>query len=68
MAGNAAHGISVSVIAPAAYLRDFAAQDPATVPDTLAALEEAGVTWVLEAFPPGAPPDRVTTVVGQGPP
>jgi hypothetical protein len=29
--GNAAHGISVSVIAPAAYLRDFAAQDPATV-------------------------------------
>ncbi|MBL7489739.1 hypothetical protein I6A60_29420 [Frankia sp. AgB1.9] len=25
------HGISVSVIAPAAYLRDFAAQDPATV-------------------------------------
>ncbi len=31
MAGNAAHGINVSVIAPAAYLRDFAAQDPATV-------------------------------------
>jgi len=29
--GNAAHGINVSVIAPAAYLRDFAAQDPATV-------------------------------------
>jgi alkanesulfonate monooxygenase SsuD/methylene tetrahydromethanopterin reductase-like flavin-dependent oxidoreductase (luciferase family) len=46
----------------------LSAQDPATVPDTLAALEEAGVTWVLEAFPPGAPPDRVTTVVGQGPP
>ena len=31
MAGDAAHGINVSVIAPAAYLRDFAAQDPATV-------------------------------------
>lgn len=31
VAGDAAHGISVSVIAPAAYLRDFAAQDPATV-------------------------------------
>jgi hypothetical protein len=31
VAGNAVHGINVSVIAPAAYLRDFAAQDPATV-------------------------------------
>jgi hypothetical protein len=31
VAGDAAHGINVSVIAPAAYLRDFAAQDPATV-------------------------------------
>jgi hypothetical protein len=31
VADNAAHGINVSVIAPAAYLRDFAAQDPATV-------------------------------------
>jgi hypothetical protein len=31
VAGSAAHGINVSVIAPAAYLRDFAAQDPATV-------------------------------------
>jgi hypothetical protein len=31
VAGDAVHGINVSVIAPAAYLRDFAAQDPATV-------------------------------------
>jgi len=31
VAGDAAHGINVSVIAPSAYLRDFAAQDPATV-------------------------------------
>jgi hypothetical protein len=31
VADNAAHGINLSVIAPAAYLRDFAAQDPATV-------------------------------------
>jgi alkanesulfonate monooxygenase SsuD/methylene tetrahydromethanopterin reductase-like flavin-dependent oxidoreductase (luciferase family) len=46
----------------------LSAQDPATVPDTLAALEDAGVTWMLEAFRPGAPPDRVTSVVGEGPP
>ena len=31
MAGDAVHAINVSVIAPAAYLRDFAAQDPAAV-------------------------------------
>ena len=36
MAGNAAHGINVSVIAPAAYLRDFAAQDPVVTSGTAA--------------------------------
>ncbi len=46
----------------------LSAEDPVTVPETVAALEQAGATWMLEAFRPGASPDRVTTVVGQGPP
>jgi alkanesulfonate monooxygenase SsuD/methylene tetrahydromethanopterin reductase-like flavin-dependent oxidoreductase (luciferase family) len=46
----------------------LSAEDPATVPETIAALEAAGVTWILEAFRPGAPPEHVTTVVGNGPP
>ena len=46
----------------------LSAEDPAGVPATLAALEDSGVTWVLEGFPPGAPPDHVADVVGSGPP
>jgi alkanesulfonate monooxygenase SsuD/methylene tetrahydromethanopterin reductase-like flavin-dependent oxidoreductase (luciferase family) len=40
----------------------------ATVRDTIAELQQAGVTWILEAFPPGAPPQRVEGVVSNGPP
>lgn len=43
-------------------------EDPPGVPETVAALEASGVTWILESFPPGAAPDRVTSVVGNGPP
>jgi alkanesulfonate monooxygenase SsuD/methylene tetrahydromethanopterin reductase-like flavin-dependent oxidoreductase (luciferase family) len=43
-------------------------EDPGGVPDTVASLEQAGVTWILEAFPPGAPPERVEAAVTNGPP
>jgi alkanesulfonate monooxygenase SsuD/methylene tetrahydromethanopterin reductase-like flavin-dependent oxidoreductase (luciferase family) len=43
-------------------------EDPARVPDIVAELEESGVTWMLEGFPPGESPDRVMNVVGDGPP
>jgi alkanesulfonate monooxygenase SsuD/methylene tetrahydromethanopterin reductase-like flavin-dependent oxidoreductase (luciferase family) len=43
-------------------------EDPASVPETLATLGESGVTWMLEAVLPGAPPDQVTAVVSRGPP
>lgn len=43
-------------------------EDPSSVRDTVAALEHAGVTWMLEGFPPGAAPDRVAGVVRNGPP
>jgi alkanesulfonate monooxygenase SsuD/methylene tetrahydromethanopterin reductase-like flavin-dependent oxidoreductase (luciferase family) len=43
-------------------------EDPAGIPETVGALEESGVTWLLEGFAPGTPPDRVTGVVGAGPP
>jgi alkanesulfonate monooxygenase SsuD/methylene tetrahydromethanopterin reductase-like flavin-dependent oxidoreductase (luciferase family) len=43
-------------------------EDPARVPDIVSGLEESGVTWILEGFPPGEPPDRVMNVVGDGPP
>lgn len=43
-------------------------EDPARVPDIVSELEESGVTWILEGFPPGEPPDRVMSVVGDGPP
>ena len=46
----------------------LAVEDPAGVRETVAALQESGVTWLLEAFPPGAPPDRVMSVVVNGPP
>jgi alkanesulfonate monooxygenase SsuD/methylene tetrahydromethanopterin reductase-like flavin-dependent oxidoreductase (luciferase family) len=41
-------------------------EDPARVPDIVSELEESGVTWILEGFPPGEPPDRVMNVVGAG--
>jgi hypothetical protein len=43
-------------------------EDPASLPETVATLAEAGVTWLLEGVPPGAPPDQVMAVVSQGPP
>lgn len=43
-------------------------EDPARVPDIVSELEESGVTWMLENFPPGEPPDRVAEVVEKGPP
>jgi hypothetical protein len=43
-------------------------EDPARVPDIVSELEESGVTWMLEGFPPGEPPDRIAEVVDQGPP
>jgi alkanesulfonate monooxygenase SsuD/methylene tetrahydromethanopterin reductase-like flavin-dependent oxidoreductase (luciferase family) len=46
----------------------LSAEDPAGVPAVLAALEDSGVTWVLEGFPPGAPPGHVADVVASGPP
>jgi alkanesulfonate monooxygenase SsuD/methylene tetrahydromethanopterin reductase-like flavin-dependent oxidoreductase (luciferase family) len=43
-------------------------EDQASVPDTLAALETSGVTWILEAVAPGTDPDVVLRIVEQGPP
>ncbi len=43
-------------------------EDPLTIPATVAALDHAGVTWILEAFPPGSNPERVAGVVRKGPP
>jgi hypothetical protein len=43
-------------------------EDSARVPDIVSELEESGVTWMLEGFPPGEPPDRVADVVDEGPP
>lgn len=43
-------------------------ENPASVPDTVGALAESGVTWMLEAVLPGAPPDEVMAVVSRGPP
>ncbi len=43
-------------------------EDPEGVPDTVAALEASGVTWILEAVAPGASPELATSVVGKGPP
>jgi alkanesulfonate monooxygenase SsuD/methylene tetrahydromethanopterin reductase-like flavin-dependent oxidoreductase (luciferase family) len=43
-------------------------EDPARVPEIVVELEESGVTWMLEGFAPGEPPDRVADVVSEGPP
>ena len=46
----------------------LALEEPERVPNTVAALEPAGVTWILESFPPGASPELVERVVSSGPP
>jgi alkanesulfonate monooxygenase SsuD/methylene tetrahydromethanopterin reductase-like flavin-dependent oxidoreductase (luciferase family) len=43
-------------------------EEQASVPDTVAALEASGVTWILEAIAPGTDPDVVSRIVEQGPP
>jgi alkanesulfonate monooxygenase SsuD/methylene tetrahydromethanopterin reductase-like flavin-dependent oxidoreductase (luciferase family) len=43
-------------------------EDPAGVAKTVAALEDAGVTWILEAIAPGEQAELVERVVGSGPP
>jgi alkanesulfonate monooxygenase SsuD/methylene tetrahydromethanopterin reductase-like flavin-dependent oxidoreductase (luciferase family) len=43
-------------------------EDRASVPDTVAALEASGVTWILEAIAPGTAPGDVVRIVEQGPP
>ena len=43
-------------------------EDAASVADTVAALEAAGTTWILEAVAPGDPPDDVMRIVSAGPP
>ncbi|MFI5286261.1 MAG: LLM class flavin-dependent oxidoreductase [Candidatus Dormibacteria bacterium] len=46
----------------------LALEEPERVRETVAALEQAGVTWILESFPPGALPELVERVVSSGPP
>ncbi len=46
----------------------ISAEDARSLPETVAALEAAGVTWMLEAFAPGAPPEDVERIVSDGPP
>jgi alkanesulfonate monooxygenase SsuD/methylene tetrahydromethanopterin reductase-like flavin-dependent oxidoreductase (luciferase family) len=41
--------------------------DPSRVRDTVAAIEDAGVTWILEAIAPGATRSAVADVAGAGP-
>ena len=44
-------------------------EEPASVADTVSALEEAGVTWILESFGPVEPPAAtVERIVERGPP
>lgn len=44
-------------------------EDPASIADTVADLEDAGVTWMLEAFAPSGPPtEMVEEIVRNGPP
>lgn len=45
----------------------LATDDPSTVPGRVAALEAAGVTWILEAVSPGEAPEVVERVVARGP-
>jgi alkanesulfonate monooxygenase SsuD/methylene tetrahydromethanopterin reductase-like flavin-dependent oxidoreductase (luciferase family) len=41
--------------------------DPAAWSDTVATLEDCGVTWALEGFDPGVPAAEVEAVVARGP-
>jgi len=43
-------------------------EDPAAIPEAVVSLEEAGVTWILEAIAPGEQPESVERVVRHGPP
>jgi alkanesulfonate monooxygenase SsuD/methylene tetrahydromethanopterin reductase-like flavin-dependent oxidoreductase (luciferase family) len=45
----------------------LAAEDFASLPERVAGLEAAGVTWILEAVAPGAEPSTVERVVAAGP-
>jgi alkanesulfonate monooxygenase SsuD/methylene tetrahydromethanopterin reductase-like flavin-dependent oxidoreductase (luciferase family) len=47
---------------------ELSLEEPSSIPATVAALEHAGVTWILESFRPGAAPERVAEVVRKGPP
>jgi alkanesulfonate monooxygenase SsuD/methylene tetrahydromethanopterin reductase-like flavin-dependent oxidoreductase (luciferase family) len=46
----------------------MAVEDALSLGDTVAALERSGVTWMLEAFAPGAAPEDVERIVSDGPP
>lgn len=46
----------------------MAVEDALRLRETLAALEGSGVTWILEAFAPGARPEDVERIVSDGPP
>jgi len=43
-------------------------EDPAAIPEAVVSLEEAGVTWILEAIAAGEQPESVERVVRHGPP
>jgi alkanesulfonate monooxygenase SsuD/methylene tetrahydromethanopterin reductase-like flavin-dependent oxidoreductase (luciferase family) len=46
----------------------LALEDPASVPDTVSSLDEAGVTWILEGFGPSEPTAAVVeSIVARGP-
>jgi methylmalonyl-CoA mutase cobalamin-binding subunit len=46
----------------------LSAEEPSRVPETVVALEAAGVTWMLEAVAPGTDPEVVSRFVERGPP
>jgi len=46
----------------------MAVEDALRLRETVAALEGSGVTWILEAFAPGARPEDVERIVSDGPP
>ena len=47
---------------------ELSLEEPSSIPATVAALEHAGVTWILESFRPGVAPEHVASVVRKGPP
>lgn len=58
---GAASGIEIAI------RWSLAPEDPGSRSERVAALEAAGVTWILEAVAPGAPPSMVERVVAAGP-